>query len=182
MKLKCAIVPDQHPDSFKNLCGCFYLLCERISIEISVMQFTRGRCLTRLVRVFSANFWTLGPLDPWTLGPLSSWRLILLDSSHDDSIPPFRKINDEWWYTKVCHRSVYVVKNVVICQLHPPNYLYSVRIGCVIVVSASSFARNCLNFDPSRKQFNFMKLRYSSANNCTCLKGLARNNQWLTPV
>lgn len=139
------------------------------------MQFTRGRCLTRLVWVFSANF--------WTLGPLSSWRLILLDSFHDDSIPHFKKIrNDEWCYTKVCHRSVYVVKNVVICQLHPTNYMYSVRLGCVIVVSASSFARNCLNFDPSRKQFNFMKLRYSSANNSTCLKGLARNNQWVTPV
>lgn len=36
---------DQHPDSFKNLCECFYLLCERISNKISVMQFTRGRCL-----------------------------------------------------------------------------------------------------------------------------------------
>lgn len=32
-------------------------------------------------------------------------------------------------------------EETVICQLHPPIYLYSVGLGCVVAVYASSFVR-----------------------------------------
>lgn len=138
MKLKCAIVPINIRIPSKTYASVF-ICCVKGFRIISVMQFTRGRCLTRLVWGVLGKF-----LDPWTLGPLSSWRLILLDSSQM-ILSYLKKIwNDEWWCTKVCHRSMYVVKKIVICQLHPPSYLYSVGLGCVVAVDASSFARDCL--------------------------------------
>lgn len=89
-----------------------------------------------------------------------------------------------------CAIGVCMSVEIVICQLHPPNYLKTAGLGCVVAVDASSFVRDCLHLDITRKEFNYMKLRSSSAtsnksNNSTCpkgLNGLAGNTPRPTPV
>lgn len=122
--------------------------------------------------MFSANSWTLGPLDPWTLIILAfdPPRLPTVILSH-----PKKKLRKDEW--ERCYRSVYVVKKISSVSCILPVTCIPWALGCVVAVNASSFTRDCLHLDSTRKEFNYMKLKSSSAtsnkdNNSTCLKGL----------
>lgn len=116
MKLKCAVIPINILIPKKFYASVF------ICCSVKGSRIRSRSCNYSWKVLYSVRMAVLGKfLDPWTLAPLSSWRLILFDSSHKliSSFLNDLKNKKEWWCTKVCHRRMYVVKKIVICQLNP---------------------------------------------------------------